>query len=95
MQYYSSDLLLQSVRSVFRNKHSQRRASCNKSVDILQLTTQLQQADISGCVRMACDSSFQQVCCKLSTGSLPVDYLNRIESFAVINLRGVSTKLNW
>ena len=55
--------------------HRQTRASCNKSVD-MHLATNCYNKPISGCVRMACDSLWQQVCCKLTTGYLQI--VNRL-----------------
>ena len=63
--------------------HSQKRPSCNKSVDILQqLVTTNRYQDAFAWVATACDNksvaSCQQASYKLSTDLLQVDYFNRL-----------------
>ena len=54
--------------------HSQKRASCSKSVDILQqIVSTSQYQDVFALLATA---YWQQVCCKLSTGLLQVDSEN-------------------
>ena len=69
------------VRIKATNLHSQKRASCSKSVDILQqLVATSRYQDAFAWLATACENksvaSCQQACCKLSTGLLQV--VNRL-----------------
>ena len=61
------------------DRHSQKRASCNKSVDILQEFITSRHQDSHG-LRQLVDNksvaSCQKACCKLSTDLLQVDCYN-------------------
>ena len=83
-----------STRGVVREitLHSEKRASCKKSVDILQeLVTTSRYQNAFAWLATTCDNksvaSCQQACYKLSTDLLQDDYFNRILQLVSTNCK--------
>ena len=82
------------VRIKATNLHSQKRASCSKSVDILQqLVATSRYQDAFAWLATACENKSvaicQQACCKLSTDLLHVNYFNKLVATCFNKLKQV------